>query len=239
VDLDQLDAERRGPFSVRLRGKRVVLPEASTLPWKAVASTIGSAHSFMEHVWPKHVDIPAWMVEKVQERWCLHQGLTDLDQTKRLVYTMHRYAEAIEYDLREKMRLSAGEMWRDRRWRELLNLVDGLPSNTMTSQALANDKEHLRMVLKQSPKQKGSGGPRLADWSLTNAQLATLIDAVNAQRITMIGLARTKGAKPSFEPQARPRTAVDEIEYEMRKAEHQGMVDLLLPHKAAEHVESP
>jgi hypothetical protein len=238
VDLDQLDAEKGGPFSVRLRGRRLELPEPSALPWKAVASTIASPHGFMEHVWPWHIGVPAWMVDQLHERWCRHHGLTSLDETKRLVYTLNRYSDSIEYDLREKMGLSLGQLWRDRRWRELLNYIDSMPSNTMTSQSLANDKEHLRMVLKQGAKQRGAGGPRLADWALTNSQLATLIDAVNALRITTVGLAKTKGPRPSFEPQARPRTAIDEIEYEMRKAEHEGMVSILLPHKAKEHVES-
>jgi hypothetical protein len=233
VDLDQLDAEKGGPFSVRLQGRRIVLPESSSLPWKAVASTIASPHGFMEHVWPFDIGVPAWMVELLHERWCIHNGLTGLEETKRLVYTVNRYADAIEFDLRDKLNLSLGQLWRDRQWRQLMNYIDSMPSNSMTSQALANDKEHLRMVLKQGAKQKGAGGPRLADWDLAASQRAALIDAVNALRITTVGLARTRGPKPSFEPQARPRTAIDEIEYETRKAEHQGMVSILLPHKAA------
>lgn len=228
MDLDQLDAERLGPFSVRLRGERIVLPAPSTLSWRNTATAATSGHHFMQLVWPKEIGLPAWMVEPVQKAWRIHHGIPEVDDIQRLIYTMNRYVEAVEYDLRDKLDLSAGQLWRERRWRELLNYIDSLPSNTMTSQALANDKEHLRMVLKQGARQKGAGGPRLADWSLTNAQLAGLIDAVNALRITTIGLSGAKGAKPSFEPQPRPRTAVDEIEYEMRKAQHEEMVGMLV-----------
>jgi hypothetical protein len=133
--------------------------------------------------------------------------------------------------------LSLGQLWRERRWRELLNYIDSLPSNTQTSQALANDEEHLSMVMKQGVKQKAGNGPRMADWALTNSQLATLIDAVNRLTITTVALHKTKGPKPNFEPQPRPQTAIDKIKHKVRQAEHENMVGMLLPQKT-EHVES-
>lgn len=78
-------------------------------------------------------------------------------------------------------------MWRARRFRRLLNLIDHLPRHTYYSQAVLNDPEHMAML--ERVKEQGDPGPAplppLATWSpevdmgaTINDSLQQLLDAI-------------------------------------------------------------
>lgn len=227
MDLTQLDSELHGPMVVRVAGKSYELKSATELSWKAVHACVANANYFMALVWPREARIPAWKIDAAQQRWIVHNGLPFVAQLDRLIYMVEKYGEGVEYDLRTKCGVSLGDWWRDRRWRELLTLIDHLPSDTHMNKLLSQDEEYMRRVLKA---QNGSSNrPSMADWSQTNALLANLIDAVNRNTVvTQTVAGTTKGPKPSYDPYPRPATAADGLEDRMRREAHEEMNAILL-----------
>lgn len=234
MDLTQLDGERGGPLVVQLGGEPVTLKSAAELPWKVVAYVSTNIHRFAYVIWPREVNIPAWKLDRVYTVWLAHNGLPDADQIQRLLYMMERYGDGIEYDFRSHLNLSLGDLWRARRWREILNLIDRLPSNSHMNQLLVNDEEHLAQVMaRQQERDQAPTGPSMSDWSQTNALLATLIDAVNRGTETAKGIANPK-SRPSVQPTQRPRTAADAVRYRLDKQRHEEMNSILLRNRPAQ-----
>jgi hypothetical protein len=237
VDLDLIDAELGGPMVVRLGIELLTLPPAADLPWKAVVAVITNPAAFLMAVWPRGVDIPHWKVGPLQQAWIRHNGLPDEHQARRLVYMMQKYYNGIEYDLRDRLGLSVGDLWRERRWRELLTYIDHLPSNTHMNRLLTSDEEHMEAILRGQKKgTPGSGRPSMSDWGQLETMMATLIDAVNRNTAMQQAIANPKGAKPRIEPYPRPYSAADKIRNKIQKQEHESMVNLLLRDRPASAV---
>lgn len=233
MDLDQLDAERGGPQYVRVDGETIELPPASALAWRTVVAAATSPHYFAIFVWPQDVRLAGWQIDAAQEAWRVHNGLPEPEQMRRLVYMFERYFDGIEYDLRSKLRVSAGELWRERRWRELLAYIDHLPRDTHMNRLLANDEEYMKAVLRKE-KSGTPVRPSMADWSETNSLLATLIDAVNRNTMVTHASAGAKGAPLNLAPEPRPATAAEKVRYENQKKAHEEFVAMLLPGKDAQ-----
>jgi hypothetical protein len=230
VDLDLIDAERHGPMRVIERGEIVVLPDAADLPWKTVAGSIDNPHFFYAHVWPAGAALTAWKLEAVQHAWVRHNGLPEIGQVRRLVYMLQRYYDGIEYDLHNHLGLSAGQLWRDRRWRELLAFIDRLPTNTHMNRLLTSDEEHMESLMRNEGKAgPGAGRPSMSEWGQLEAMVATLIDAVNRNTATQQAIANPKGAKPQVTPYPRPYSAADKLRTKIQKEDHEQMVSILLP----------
>lgn len=232
MDLDRIDAERRGPMVVREHGELVPLPAATELPWRVVAAAIGDVHFFATTIWPAGYHLTGWKLELAQQGWIWHNGLPELDQARRLVYMYQRYYTGVEYDLRHHLGLSAGDLWRERRWRELLNYIDQLPTNSQMNRLLSQDEEHMEQILRSSGSRSGGRAkPSMADWSLTNSLLSTLIDAVNKNTAVNQAIANPKGPKPRVEPTPRPATVAEKIERKITRERHDEMVSILLPNR--------
>lgn len=229
MDLDQIDAERRGPMAVAVAGKQVSLAPATELSWRHVVLAASDDRYFGALVWPADVRLPFSKLGAVREAWRRHNALPDVGQMRRLVYMFERYYEGIEYDLRDKLGLSAGELWRERRWRELLGYIDRFPANTHMNRMLSLDEEHMQELLKNEKGDPGPKKPSMADWSLTNELLSTLIDAVNKNTAVNQGIANPKGPKPRIDPMPRPASVAEKIRLQLQKDRHQEMVGLLLP----------
>lgn len=228
MDLDQLDAEKLGPLAVLLDGELQTVPSAGDLHWKTVLAAIGSPHYFSLLVWPPDVPLKSWQIEAAQAAWCRHNGLPSIDQARRLIFTLEKYYSGIEYDLGTRG-ISLRELWRARRWRELLNYIDLLPTDSHKNRLMTADEEYMEAVIRASAQGGPRTGPSMADWSQTNAMLAVLIDAVNRNTAVTQAVAQSKGPKPSFDPYPRPITAADRVRYRMEKEAHQSMVSMLLP----------
>jgi hypothetical protein len=90
----------------------------------------------------------------------------------RLTYVLGKYASQLEADFaREYPNYSVGALWRSRRWRFLLNLIDHLPQNTWYHAAVSTDVDHAMMLLRAQDEAKRRGdtpppsGPSMASWS--------------------------------------------------------------------------
>lgn len=120
--------------------------------------------------------------------------------------------------------MRVADLWRNRQWRFLLNLIDHLPVNSYFVEAQLND-EDLAARLAGQPEGKARG-PRVAEWSPLQAAIARLTD-----RMTELLVATVKmhggNARLEFEP--RPTTAVDRAREAARKRKHDALVKRLLP----------
>ncbi len=236
MDLDRLDAELGGPMRVQLGGQVVELVAATALPWGYVASVLGDPMMFAALIWPAGQPIKWWQIAVVQEAWARHNGLPAADQARRLLYMVQKFGDGIEYDLRAHLAgVNLGDLFRGRRWRELLNLLDQLPQDTHMNRLLTTDEEYMEAVLGDAEPadndEAKTPAPSMAHWSQTNALLAVLIDEVRRLTATNQGLAGAKN--PKFEPYPRPVSAAQAImlrrEEERRRAKHNELVALLLP----------
>lgn len=233
MDLDQIDFERRGPMLVGHNRIVITLPAATELPWRQVVTVADDLMLFGALVWPNDVRISVRKLELVQRAWMAHNGLPEVPQMRRLTSMVQRYHDGIEFDFRTHFRLSFGDLFRERRWREILNYLDQLPANSQMNRLLSLDEEYMESVLRSQKGDQGPSRPSMADWSLTNSLLATLIDAVNKNTATQTAIANPKGAKPRIEPTPRPLSLVEKIERRIQKERHEEMVGRLLPGKVS------
>lgn len=94
-------------------------------------------------------------------------------------------------------------MWRDRKWRKLLNLIHHLPSWSLFNEARANDEELAEMLAGVEMSEREE---RISDWNPETGLLAAIYDRmgdlINAV-IIMQG-----GKKIDTQPLKRPVTAI-------------------------------
>lgn len=161
-------------------------------------------------------------------------------KSSRLTYILAKYWQAIEADFaRVYPQHDVGTLWRSRRWRLLLNLIDHLPQNTWYQAAVSTDVEHAMMVLeaqKEAKKRKRPGdappGPSLAIWSPEVDMLAKVVDAIGW---TTFAVAKSQGGKPK-EPKAvpRPATAMEVARLRIKQRDHETMKARLLPQRQSD-----
>jgi hypothetical protein len=155
-----------------------------------------------------------------------HYGLcaTAADD-QRLVGLITRYGQAIERDLTPQG-VDLHELFQQRRWRRLLNLIDALPRNSHFVEALADDDDLAEHLLCQ-PGNSGRAAAPMSQFSLelematnTYDRLGELIQAVTA----------AAGAKPpKIVAYPRPRTATDRVRARRARTKHRSLVARLLP----------
>ena len=233
TDLDVLDAEVGGPMGVLHLGEVITLRPATDMHWGEVLQAATTVWRFMASCWPPARRLSYAELCRMHEAWRRHNGLPDPDQCNRLAYMIDRYRKGIEYDLRNHLQVSLGELWRGRRWRELLDYIDMLPTNSHMHRLLTSDEEYMERVLEsKSADDERSGRPSMADWSLTNSLLAQVIDAVNRNTATNRGIAQQgKGEPPRYDPVPRPYTAADKVQHRINQRKHEEMVRALIPGK--------
>ncbi|MFE9337768.1 hypothetical protein [Streptomyces sp. NPDC007063] len=131
----------------------------------------------------------------------------------RLVYLLGRYGEAIEWDLADRQ-WDMGELWRQRRWRFLLNLIEHLPGDSHYLAAVANDDE----LVEQAPEPK-PGPPPLHTWTPEVDKLTLIADRLG-EAVTAIH--NTVAKRPQRPPPRlpRPQTAQDRIKTKRRREKH-------------------
>lgn len=218
---------------VALDGVIVTLPAATDLPWRVVAAAVRDKIDFYYHVWaPTGVPLPGVnRTEQVRQAWAHHNGLPEGQSLYRLLYMMERYADGIEYDLRNHLGVDMGDLFRGRRWRALLNYIDLLPSGTHKNRMVTQDEEHMEAILSSKQGQAGEYKPSMSDWGQLENMMATLIDAVNRNTETVHATAQGKKKPLRIPNYPRPATALDRVKNKMQKRQHEEMVALLLPTK--------
>lgn len=126
-----------------------------------------------------------------------------------------------------------GVLWRQRRWRYLLNLIERLPAHSHMHAALANDPEWARMVQEREKEREKAGvksrpsGPSLVEWTPVVEALASVNDRLAA-------LIESNKKKPGkVKPYTRPRTAFNDLEQLETERVHDSLVAALIPGDAA------
>lgn len=175
------------------------------------------------------------------------QGLEGLPRSfrdrrpKRLIFVVGKYRDELEYDFAAHLPgENFGQLWRRRRWRKLMGLIDRLPRNSYYHLAIANDEEHAQMLADAGllDKKEGSGeewAPAMQTYTAEAELLVLVINELKSLRHVMVAL---KSQSPPAEPKwvKGPRTAIDRISAthyrERRQASHQKLVARMLPHKA-------
>jgi hypothetical protein len=230
MDVDLLDAEVGGPMGVLHLGEVITLPAATDLHWTQVLNASTNIWKFMSTCWKPERRLSYIDLGLLWEAWRKHNGLPGPDQCSRLAYMIDHYLKGIEYDLRNHLQVSLGELWRARRWRELLVYIDMLPTNSHMHRLLTTDEEYMERVLtsKQERDEERSGRPSMADWSLTNSLLAKLIDAVNRNTQITVSAAGNKQSL-GLQPEPRPWTAADKVNHRIQQSRHEDMVKMLIP----------
>lgn len=239
MDLDQFDAELAGPMRVKDGDAIVVIQPATEFHWRAVAAACHDLDAFVGLIWPPETPVrhwKRWKVDVIHRAWIRHNGLVAMPDLQRLVYMMERYTDGIEYDLRNHLGLSAGEMWRQRRWRELINYIDLLPTDTHKNRLLTQDEEHMEAIIASQKGDLGDTKPSMAQWGQLESMVAVLIDAVNRNTEVTHAVAPGKKRPLRIAPYPRPATAAEKVEMQIQKKKHEEMVALLLPGKRAGQV---
>lgn len=231
-DIDLL--EYGSPFALRVDGELIQLADPATLHFQTVLTALAAKLA------PGTPNVSVRKRQIIFERWCAAYDLPVFQDAQRLAYLVDHYRSAIVYDLRTYAQADLGDLWRRRRWRTLLDLLDHLPSHSWFQATVSMDPEHAKMVAKAIASRKDSGepenkGPHLTAWTPETAMLAKVIDAIKGVSYTV---AAVQGAKPSMpDPEPRPKTPIElemkREEYARKKAAHEALVARLLPHKKA------
>lgn len=128
------------------------------------------------------------------------------------------------------MRLDLATEWRSRRWRRLLNIIDHLPRNSAYREAVAEDEDLARQLLKVKPPDDDAVPVRrMSDWSAEVEMLTAVLDRLGelVQAVAALG-----GAKPRrVQPAPRPVTAFERVRRNRRADQHRALVSRVLPHK--------
>lgn len=111
-----------------------------------------------------------------------------------------------------------------KRYRLLLNVIDGLPSHSHYVAALADDDE-----LAMASDEPRSRPPRLTEFSPEVAALAAAFDRLGELIGTLVAV--NGGTPPKLEPYPRPVTAAERVRRRKRMEAHYDLVRRVLPHK--------
>jgi hypothetical protein len=234
-NLDIAEAAIGGPFTVRILGSERELPDPVDMPFISVLEHLQAG------VAPGIGDAALTLraTQQIFRRWSAHHDLPDFQSAQRLTYLVDHYRSALVYDLRERLGVDLGELWRARRWRTLLDYIDHLPSHSWYSVAVANDEEHAKMIAESLAEREREGekqptGPDMHTWTPEVAAITRLTDAVNRLHYIIPAAQGDKKVKPP-EPLPRPITALEtalkRAEEQRRKRKHESLVARVLPHK--------
>lgn len=153
---------------------------------------------------------------------------------RRLAYLLARYGKAIERDLaRVYPGTDLAVEWRSRRWRRLLNFIDGLPRHSQFVEAMADDEEAAAAFLDREDQGDDAHqrGPRLSEYTPEREALDAILDRLAEVTNAIVA---SSGVRPhKAKPAQRPRTATDRLRARRARASHERLVALVLPQNAS------
>ena len=115
-------------------------------------------------------------------------------------------------------------LFSEKRWRQLLALIDGLPTHSRYMAAILSDPEIAEQIV-NSPdyvKANQDTSPSLIGYSATNYQLADVIDGLKALQATQVATQGGKATPPK--PTPRPKTAIEKAKDERRKRDQKSLI---------------
>ena len=228
-DIDLL--EYGAPFALKLDGELLQLADPATMHFQAVLTCLAVSLA------PGTPDVADWKRQVIFDRWCAAYDLPRFRDAQRLAYLVDHYRSAIVYDLRVHANSDLGDLWRRRRWRTLLDLLDHLPPHSWFNATVSMDPEHARMVAEaMAARPEGERedlGPHLTAWTPEAALLTRVIDGLKNVAYTVATSQGIKTERPQPEP--RPKTPLDRerklAEFARKKKSHESLVSRMLPHK--------
>jgi hypothetical protein len=128
--------------------------------------------------------------------------------------------------------LDLAQLWRRRRWRFLLNIIDRLPRDSHFVEAQAADEQFAEAVLAMPPASVPTT-PRWSEWTPERQALADIVDRLGD---VVTAVLRAGGAKhvPSIPRYPRPVTAADRLRDKRRIEQHYRIVAMVLPDRTQE-----
>lgn len=230
--LDDLDGERpQVPFTVQVGEHAVVFRPAAGPGWQDLMQALAWPPAFVELFGPADPDdvtaveaLPVWQMRAVVRGWRIHHGLCpEFADNLRLVALLSKptYRAAAERDLHEVHRLDLNVEWQARRWRRLLNLLDGLRRTSHVYEAMTQDDVLAEMWLEQERRNKTPDrktSRRMTEFSVEAELLSYTVDRlgelIQAQAIG-------KGARRrKVEPMPRPETAMHRVRERRAQRKH-------------------
>lgn len=153
---------------------------------------------------------------------------------------MRRYWAEIVYDFAHELpgiRGGARQLWKEREWAMLLDLIEMLPSTSRTKARQANDDEYAEMVFESAkmakPKDQPKPGWAPEEWTALHAMTADLISEVRLlQSITRSAFgAEWKQPVPYDRLETKVADAVRRGREASRRERHEARLDILLPNR--------
>lgn len=236
MNIDIVEAASGGPFRFRHNGETYLVMDPADVDFQIVLLSLQE-----KHVPGCPGDMPSWKARALLEAWAAHYDLPDYASANRLAYLVDHYRSALVADLQTYAGADLGQLWRARRWRTLLDIIDHLPGHSWYNASVANDEEHTKMVAESLAARKAEGdesadssGPPMHTWSPEVAKLTEVVDAVRGVRHAIIAVNSKKAPDPP-EPSPRPKTlleaAIRRAEHDRKKSRHDALVKRMLPHK--------
>lgn len=233
--LDDLDGERPGePFTVLAGGRTVTFAPATGPPWQDLLTALAWPPTFMALFGPAAPDdvaaVEALSVRQMRvllRRWRVHHGLcvTDAEHLRlAAMLTKRDYRTAAERDLWEVHRLDLSIEWQSRRWRRLLNLLDGLRRTSHIHEAMALDEDLAELYLERENRdpetvQKQKAKRRPIEFSVEAELLSYAVDRLGE---LIVAQAVGRGArKRKVEPMPRPDSALHRVRQRQARSKHQ------------------
>jgi hypothetical protein len=231
--LDELDGERpAAPFTVLAGGRVVTFAAAAGPPWMDLLEALGWPPTFMRLFGPTAAaDVAAvqqlsvYRMRALLRGWRLHHGLCTEDHDHIRLAGMlakREYRDAAEQDLWEVHRLDLNTEWQSRRWRRLLNLLDGLRRTSHVAEAFAEDEELAEMYLEQERrrKQQPRSSRRYSEFTVEAELLSYAVDRLG-ELIAAHAVGRGARRRPRpVEPMPRPETALHRVRQRRARSHH-------------------
>lgn len=250
-DIDFLEHGRQC-LTLLHAGREISLPDPRTLHYQVILAALHLRHAPGTpggEPWKDHSEtlihpMPEWKRALVFERWRAAYDLPAFNDGQRLAYLVDKYRAPIAADLRMHAHMDLGELWRERRWVTILDVLDRLPGHSWFSSAVSMDEEHAAMMAESiqaqaaaSGQQPEAKGPSLTGWTNEVAALTNVLDAVRAVQHTIVAVNSERGKVPEPpKPAPRPVTPLEKAlkaaAFAARKAKHESLVARVLPHKA-------
>jgi hypothetical protein len=222
-----LEREKPGrPFTVRAGGKVLRFRPAADLPAGLLLQAAADWRLFLGYVVVNtddlgDADFPWWKAEHMLRLYRQHHGLCATPQDDARLFRLldkPEYREAIEADLHEVYRQDLGALWRARRWRTLLSMVDRLRRNTHFSEVASQDEDLARLVLEHQDKDdRPAPSRRMAEFTVEAELLSVVADRL--AELVQVQVAKKGGRAGSVSPQPRPKTAMARLQ-ERREIAH-------------------
>jgi hypothetical protein len=235
--LDDLDGERPGEaYTVQVGDHVIGFGEAAGPGWRDLMQALAWPPAFVETFGPAdpgHVAVldalSVWQMRAVIHGWRVHHGLCpDFGGNVRLVTMLAKpaYRAAAERDLWEVHHLDLNVEWQSRRWRRLLNLLDGLRRTSHVYESLTQDDELAEIWLEQERRagteSSRKGHRRMTEFSVEAELLSYTVDRLGE---LIQAQATGKGARRrKVEPMPRPETAMQRVRDRRTRRKHDFVV---------------